>query len=80
MDYQVTDTNWIAPPKLKTGDATKVVVYVNVTTSIVGQTYDGFNAVDTVPMEFPITMTGVQMEAETQVQAIAFSTAKYPNT
>lgn len=79
MNYEVKDTNWVGAPKVKEGDATKVVVYVNVTTGVVGDTY-GFTKVDTMLAEFPITMTGEEMQANTLVQAAAFSAAKYPNT
>jgi len=79
MNYELKDTNWMNAPKVKEGDPTKVEVFVNVTTGIVGQTYTGFQNVDTVEMEFPISMTGTQMEAETQVQAQAYVTATYPN-
>lgn len=79
MNYELKDTNWVSAPKVKEGDATKVVVFVNVTTGVVGDTY-GFTKVDTTLMEFPITMTGAQMEADTQVQAAAFVATTYPNT
>ena len=79
MNYELLDTDWQGSPKVKALDPTKVEVYVNVTTGIVGETY-GFTKVNTVPMEFPIAMTGIEMEAETQVQAQAYITATYPNT
>lgn len=80
MNYELKDTNWIGSPKVKEGDPTKVVVYVNVTTGIVGQTYPGFQNVNTVLMEFPISMTGAEMQAETSVQAAAYIVSTYPNT
>lgn len=79
MNYEVKNTNWVSAPKVKADDNTKVTVYVNVTTGIVGDIY-GFVKTDTVLMEFPISMTGVQMENDTQVQAEAFVATKYPNT
>lgn len=79
MNYELKDTDWVNAPKVKASDPTKVEVYVNVTTGIVGDTY-GFTKVDTTLMEFPISMTGTQMEADTQVQAAAFVATKYPNT
>jgi len=79
MNYQMVDTNWMGAPKVKESDPTKVEVYVNVTTGVVGDTY-GFTKVDTTLMEFPISMTGVQMQTDTETQAIAFSAATYPNT
>ena len=80
MNYEVIDTNWVGAPKVKEGDPTKVEVFVNVTTGIVDQPYTGFANTDTTRMEFAITMTGAQMQADTAVQAAAFSAAKYPNT
>lgn len=80
MNYAVIDTNWVGAPKVKATDPTKVEVYVNVTTGIVGQTYEGFNNMDTVAMEFPISMTGTEMQASTATQAADFSAMKYPNT
>jgi regulation of enolase protein 1 (concanavalin A-like superfamily) len=79
MNYEVKDTNWVSAPKLKDGDPTKVVVSVNVTTGIVGQTYTGFVNVDTVEFEFPISMTGTEMQVDTAIQAAAFVATKYPN-
>lgn len=79
MNYEVKDTNWVSAPKVKENDPLKVEVYVNVTTGVVGDTY-GFIKVDTTRMEFPITMTGEQMQADTLVQAAIFSSEKYPNT
>jgi len=79
MNYEVKDTNWVSAPKVKESDPTKVEVFVNVTTGIVGQAYTGFINVDTAKFEFPIEMTGVEMQASTAVQAAAFSSAKYPN-
>lgn len=78
MNYEVKDTNWIDAPKVKADDATKVQVNVVVTTGIVGETY-GFVKQDIMVAEFPITMTGSQMQENTLVQAAAFSSAKYPN-
>jgi regulation of enolase protein 1 (concanavalin A-like superfamily) len=80
MNFEVKDTDWVNAPKVKESDPTKVEVYVNVTTGVVGQPYIGFSNVDTVLMDFPISMTGVEMKANTAVQAAAFSSAKYPNT
>jgi len=80
MNYELKDTNWVNAPKVKATDPTKVEVYVNVTTGIVGQTYSGFQNVDTVVMDFPISMTGTDMQANTQVQAAAYVATKYPNT
>ena len=80
MNYELKDTNWISAPKVKEGDATKVTVLVNVTTGIVGQTYPGFQNVDQVWMDFPISMTGTDMQADTNVQGAAFAATKYPNT
>jgi len=79
MQYELRDTNWNGAPKVKEGDATKVVVPVVVTTGIVGETY-GFIKVDVMTAEFPISMTGTDMQADTQVQATAFVATKYPNT
>jgi hypothetical protein len=79
MTYHVVDTNWIDAPKVKASDPTKVEVYVNVTTGIVGETYH-FTRVDTTLMEFPISMTGTDMQASTATKAAVFSAAKYPNT
>ena len=79
MTYHVTDTNWVGAPKVKVGDPTKVEVYVNVTTGIVGETHD-FTKVDTMKAEFPISMTGTDMQTSTATQAAAYSAAKYPNT
>ena len=80
MNYELIDTNWMNAPKVKEGDPTKVEVFVNVTTGIVGQTYIGFQNVDTVKMEFPISMSGTDMQADTTVQATAYVVATYPNT
>lgn len=80
MNYELKDTNWISAPKVKADDPTKVEVYVNVTTGIVGQTYSGFQNVDTVRMEFPISMTGAEMKVNTEVQAAAYVATTYPNT
>lgn len=80
MNYQVKDTNWLSAPKVKHTDPTKVVVQVAVNTGIVGQTYPGFENQDIMVAEFPISMTGTEMQADTVVQAAAFSAAKYPNT
>lgn len=79
MTYHVTDTNWVGAPKVKEGDPTKVEVYVNVTTGIAGETY-GFTKVDTVLMNFPISMTGADMQTSTATQAAAYVVTKYPNT
>ena len=79
MNYHVIDTNWISAPTVKESDPTKVTVFVNVTTGIVNDTYE-FTKVDTMLAEFPISMTGTQMQASTSTQAAAFSANKYPNT
>jgi hypothetical protein len=81
MQYEVKDTgtNWMEAPKIKESDPTKVRVRVQVTTLVVGDTY-GFSRRDMFIAEFPIAMTGIQMEADTLVQARALSAAKYPNT
>lgn len=79
MNYEVIDTNWVGSPKVKATDPTIVVQFVNVTTGIVGETY-GFTKVDTVEMEFPISMTGSDMQASTATQAAAYVVTKYPNT
>lgn len=79
MNYEVKDTNWVAAPKVKAADPTLVEVYVNVTTGIVGETY-GFTKVDTVLMDFPISISGTDMQASTAKQAAAFVVTKYPNT
>jgi len=79
MNYELKDTNWVGSPKVKATDPTIVVQFVNVTTGIVGETY-GFTKVDTVEMEFPISMTGTDMQANTQVQALAYVVTTYPNT
>ena len=79
MNYELRDTNWNGAPKVKEGDATKVVVPVIVTTGIVGETY-GFIKLDVMIAEFPISMTGTDMQADTLVQAAAFVAATYPNT
>ena len=80
MNYEVKDTNWVNAPKVKANDPTLVEVYVNVTTGIIGQTHKGFQNVDTVLMEFPITMSGEDMQTSTAAQAAAYVTANYPNT
>lgn len=79
MNYELKDTNWVGAPKVKATDPTKVEVYVNVTTGVVGDTY-GFTKIDTVLMEFPISMTGTQMNADTDVQGAAYVASTYPNT
>ena len=79
MNYELKDTNWVGSPKVKATDPTIVVQFVNVTTGIVGETY-GFTKVDTVEMEFPISMTGTDMQADTTVQATAYVATTYPNT
>ena len=79
MQYELIDTNWNDAPKVKAGDATKVVVNVIVTTGIVGETY-GFTRLDVMTAEFPISMTGTDMQADTLVQAAAFVAVTYPNT
>jgi hypothetical protein len=79
MNYEVKDTDWKGAPKVKETDSTLVYVYVNVTTGIVGETY-GFTKVDTVLMEFPISMTGTDMQTSTATQAAAFVATTYPNT
>lgn len=79
MNYELRDTDWVDAPKVKASDPTKVEVFVNVTTGVVGDTY-GFTKVNTVKMEFPIAMTGTEMQADTQVQAAAYVAATYPNT
>jgi hypothetical protein len=80
MQYELKDATWVGSPIPKKDDPTKVEVYVNVTTGIVGQAYTGFTNQDTTKMEFPMSMTGTQMQADTQIQAAAYSAAKYPNT
>ncbi len=80
MQYELKDATWVGSPVPKQGDSTKVEVYVNVITGIVGQAYAGFTNQDTTKMEFSMSMTGTQMQADTQTQAAAFSAAKYPNT
>jgi hypothetical protein len=79
MNYILKEANWVGAPKEKETDPTKVEVFVNVTTGIVGDTY-GFTKQDTTKMEFPISMTGTQMKNETNVKAAAFVATKYPNT
>jgi hypothetical protein len=79
MNYELKDTNWVGAPKVKATDPTKVEVYVNVTTGVVGDTY-GFTKVDTVLMDFPISMTGSEMQANTDVQGAAYVATTYPNT
>jgi hypothetical protein len=79
MNYELKDTDWVGAPKVKATDPTKVEVYVNVTTGVVGDTY-GFTKVDTVVMDFPISMTGTAMQADTLVQGAAYVATKYPNT
>jgi len=79
MNYELKDTDWVGAPKVKATDPTKVEVYVNVTTGVVGDTY-GFIKVDTVLMDFPISMTGTAMQADTLVQGAAYVATKYPNT
>jgi len=80
MNYELKDTNWVSAPKVKATDPTLVEVYVNVTTGIVGQTYSGFQNVDTIVMEFPIAMSGTDMQADTLVQGAAYVATTYPNT
>jgi regulation of enolase protein 1 (concanavalin A-like superfamily) len=80
MNYELKDTIWVGAPKVKATDPTKVEVYVNVTTGIVGQTYTGFQNVDTVLMDFPISMTGADMQTSTTTKANAYIATKYPNT
>lgn len=80
MNYVLIDTDWITAPTVKLADPTKVQVTVNVITGIVGQPYAGFQNTDTIVMEFPISMTGSDMQADTQVQAAAYVATKYPNT
>ena len=79
MNYELRDTDWQGSPKTKSTDETKVEVFVNVKTGIVGETH-GFTKEDTISMEFDKSMTGDQMEADTIVQAQAYITANYPNT
>ena len=79
MNYELKDTDWVGAPKVKATDSTKVEVYVNVTTGVVGDTY-GFIKVDTVLMDFLISMTGSDMQASTATQAAAYVAAAYPNT
>lgn len=79
MNYEVKDTDWVGSPKVKATDPAIVVQFVNVTTGIVGETY-GFTKVDTVEMEFLISMTGTDMQTSTATQAAAYVVATYPNT
>lgn len=79
MQYELRDTNWQGSPKVKEGDETMVEVNVVVTSGIVGDTY-GFVKLDVMLAEFPINMTGTQMQAHTQIQALAFVATTYPNT
>jgi len=79
MNYELRDTNWQGAPKVKASDPTKVEVAVIVTTGVVGDTY-GFIKTDAVNMEFPISMTGVDMQTSTETQALAFVATTYPNT
>lgn len=78
MNYELKDTNWQDAPKVKATDNTKVEVNVLVTTGIVGETY-GFIKYDVMLAEFPISMTGTDMQVSTQTQALAFVASKYPN-
>jgi regulation of enolase protein 1 (concanavalin A-like superfamily) len=79
MQYEVTDVRWISAPVKKEGDPTKVEVYTNVTTGVVGDTY-GFTRTDTFKAECDISLTGTQMEADVVAQATAYSQSLYPNT
>jgi len=79
MQYEVKDVTWVGAPKTKQGDPSTVVIYANVTTGVVGDTY-GFTKQDTILAECPITMTGVEMAASVETQAATFSAEKYPNT
>jgi len=79
MNYEVKDTDWVGSPKVKATNPTIIVQFVNVTTGIVGETH-GFVKIDTIEMEFPLSMSGTDMQASTATQAAAFSAAKYPNT
>lgn len=79
MNYEVKDTDWVGAPKVKAQDPTKVEVYVNVTAGIVSETY-GFVKSNTVLMEFPISMTGSDMQVSTATQAAEYVATTYPNT
>lgn len=79
MEYEVKNTEWVSVPKQKESDPTKVEIYVNVTTGVVGDTY-GFTKTDTFLAECEMTMTGAQMKQSVDTQAIVFSNNKYPNT
>lgn len=79
MNYEVTDVTWVGAPTKKEGDPTKVEIWTNVTTGVVGDTY-GFTKVDTFKAECDISLTGTQMETEVIAQATTYSQSLYPNT
>lgn len=79
MNYELKDQAWISAPKVKATDPTKVEVYVNITAGVVGDTY-GFTKQTTVLMDFPISMTGTDMQLDTIEQATAYVASTYPNT
>ena len=58
-----------------------ITVYFNVTAGIVGDTY-GFTKTTTTSFNIAdfANITGTQMEASAQAQAVAYVSATYPNT
>ncbi len=79
LEYEVKNIRYEGAVKVK--NETTFSQFVNVTTAIVGNTYSGFDATDTIEIDFPSTgLDATQIAEKIQADSVAFSSAKYPNT
>ena len=79
MNYEVKNVKYEGSVKVK--NETTFSQFVNVTTGIVGNTYDGFDTTDTIEVEFPSTgLDATQIAEKIQTDSVIFSSSRYPNT
>lgn len=79
MKYEVKKVKWEGVTQVE--NETTFAQYVNVTTGIVGNTYEGFDKTDTVKILFPSTgLDATQIAEKIQTDSVSFSKEKYPDT
>ncbi len=79
MQYEVKNIRYEGSPKTK--NETTFTQFVNVTTGIVGNTYDGFTITNTIEVDFPSTgLDATQIAEKIQADSATYSALKYPNT
>lgn len=78
MQYQLSGVNLVGTPSLNQ-DGT-YSQYITVLTSIVGQTYTGFQNADGTTVIIPASLTIEEAQALIQKTATEFVAKTYPNT